>query len=112
MKEKESQVTNQKEQSTTTQQARTSKPLKNGVFMMRGKGQSWEEFVRICIQSLKDAGLIKAKSTTPFEEPPDKYDLQASELIEKGLEKYKDKYVSNPESTTPFEEPPDKRKVF
>ncbi len=85
---------------------------KNGVFMMRGKGQSWEEFVRICIQSLKDAGLIKAKSTTPSEEPPDQYELQASELIEKGLEKYKDKFVLNPESTTSSEEPPDKRKVF
>ena len=30
--------------------------------MMRGKDQSWEEFVRICIQSLKDAGLIKEET--------------------------------------------------
>ena len=65
MKEKESQATDQKEQSTTTQQATASKPLKNGVFMMRGKGQSWEEFVRICIQSLKDAGLIKEEPRPP-----------------------------------------------
>ena len=72
MKEQESQATKQKEQSTTTQQATASKPLKNGVFMMRGKGQSWEEFVRICIQSLKDAGLIKTVRDTPSESPPDK----------------------------------------
>ena len=65
MKEKESQTTDQTEQSTTTQQATASKPLKNGVFMMRGKGQSWEEFVRTCIQSLKDAGLIKEEPRSP-----------------------------------------------
>lgn len=110
MKEKESQATKQNDQPAESEQ---QIPVsRNGVFLKRGKGQNWEEFVRICIQSLKDAGLIKAKSTTPFEEPPDKCDLQASELIEKGLEKYKDKYVSNPESTTPSEEPPDKRKVI
>jgi hypothetical protein len=41
------------------------KPRKNGVFLMRGEGQSWEEFVRICIQSLKDAGLIKEEPRPP-----------------------------------------------
>ncbi|PKN88730.1 MAG: hypothetical protein CVU51_03685 [Deltaproteobacteria bacterium HGW-Deltaproteobacteria-1] len=65
MKEKESQATDRKEQSTTSQQETASKPLKNGVFMMRGKGQSWEEFVKICIQSLKDAGLIKEEPSPP-----------------------------------------------
>ncbi|HPL66132.1 MAG: hypothetical protein BWX99_00989 [Deltaproteobacteria bacterium ADurb.Bin151] len=65
MKEQESQATEQNEQSTTTQQATASKPRKNGVFMMRGKDQSWEEFVRICIQSLKDAGLIKEEPRPP-----------------------------------------------
>ena len=110
MKKKEPHATGQSDQSAESGQQMPA--TRNGVFLKRGKGQSFEEFVRICIQSLKDAGLITAKSTTPFEEPPDKYDLQASELIEKGLEKYKDKYVSNPESTTPAEEPPDKRKVI
>ena len=65
MKEKEPHATDQNEQSTTTQQATASKPRKNGVFMMRGKDQSWEEFVRICIQSLKDAGLIKEEPRPP-----------------------------------------------
>ena len=65
MKEQESQATKQKEQSTTSQQVTGSPTSKNGVFMMRGKGQSWEEFVRICIQSLKDAGLIKEETKPP-----------------------------------------------
>jgi hypothetical protein len=62
MKEKESQAMEQKEQSTTTQQATASKPRKNGVFMMRGKDQSWEEFKKVCIQRLIDARLIKEGS--------------------------------------------------
>jgi len=86
MKEKESQATDQKEQSTTSQQATASKPSKNGVFMMRGEGQSWEEFVRICIQSLKDAGLIKPKQDAPPEQLPDECELQARNLYEKGLQ--------------------------
>ena len=63
MKEKESQATDQNDQpAESEQQAPASR---NGVFLMRGKGQSWEEFVKICIQSLKDAGLIKEGSRPP-----------------------------------------------
>lgn len=63
MKEKESQATDQNDQpAESEQQAPASR---NGVFLMRGKGQSWEEFVRICIQSLKDAGLIKEEPRPP-----------------------------------------------
>lgn len=38
---------------------------KNGVFMMRGKGQSIEEFARICVQSFIEAGLIKEETIPP-----------------------------------------------
>ena len=70
MKEKESQATNQNEQTTTSeQQVPTSK---NGVFIMRGKGQSIEEFARKCVQSMKDAGLIKEGKDAPSESPTDK----------------------------------------
>lgn len=92
----------------TSQPGTDSKTSKQGVFLKRGKGQSFDEYKKACIKSLRDAGLIKAKSTTPSEEPPDRHELQASELIEKGLEKYKDKYVSNPESTTPNKKNPGK----
>jgi len=68
MKEKESQATNQNEQTTTSeQQVPTSK---NGVFLKRGQGQSFDEFKKVCIQRLIDAGLIKTGEDTPSESPP------------------------------------------
>ena len=70
MKVKEPHATGQSDQPAESEQQRTAS--KNGVFLKRGKGQSWEEFVRICIQSLKDAGLIKTGKDTPSESPPDK----------------------------------------
>ena len=36
-----------------------SERLKDGVFMMRAEGQSWEEFKKACIKSFKDNELIK-----------------------------------------------------
>jgi len=59
MKEKESPTMEQNEQSTTSQQGKEPSVSKNGVFLMRGEGQSWEEFKEIFIQRLIDAGLIK-----------------------------------------------------
>ena len=38
------------------------KASKNGVFLKRGKGQSFDEFKKVCIQRLIDAGLIKEGS--------------------------------------------------
>ena len=43
---------------------------KNGVFLKRGKGQSFDEFKKVCIQRLIDAGLIKTGEDTPSESPP------------------------------------------
>ena len=57
MKEQEPQVTDQKEQPIASEHLPPTS--KNGVFMMRGKGQSWEEFKKACIESLISAGLIK-----------------------------------------------------
>ena len=57
MKEKEPYAMDQSEQTTVSEHLPPSS--KNGVFMMRGKGQSWEEFKKACIKSLISAGLIK-----------------------------------------------------
>ena len=70
MKEKESQATDQNDQpAESEQQAPASR---NGVFLMRGKGQSFDEFKKVCIQRLIDAGLIKTGKDTPSESLPDK----------------------------------------
>jgi len=69
MKENESQATEQNEQSTTSQQGKESPASKNGVFLKRGKGQSFDEFKKVCIQRLIDAGLIKTGKDTPSESP-------------------------------------------
>lgn len=34
-------------------------PSGNGVFLMRAKGQSFEEFRDFCIKRFREAGLIK-----------------------------------------------------
>jgi len=36
-----------------------SGPRKNGVFLMRAEGQSFEEFKEFCIKKFREAGLIK-----------------------------------------------------
>jgi len=53
MKEKESHATGQSDQPAESEQQMTAS--KKGVFLMRGKGQSWEEFKKVCIQRLIDA---------------------------------------------------------
>ena len=35
---------------------------RNGVFLMRAEGQSFEEFKEFCIKRFKEAGLIKEKT--------------------------------------------------
>jgi hypothetical protein len=40
-------------------QQRESQALSSGVFMKRGKGMPFEEFVEVCVQQFKDKGLIK-----------------------------------------------------
>ena len=70
MNEKEPHATGQSDQPAESEQQMTAS--KKGVFLMRGKGQSWEEFKKVCIQRLIDAGLIKTGKDTPSESPPDK----------------------------------------
>ncbi len=59
MKEKDPYATEQSDQPAESKQQMPAS--KNGVFLMRGKGQNIEEFARKCVQSMKDAALIKAK---------------------------------------------------
>ncbi len=70
IKEKEPFVTEQSDQQGESEQQIPAS--KNGVFIMRGKGQSIEEFARKCVQSMKDAGLIKEGKDAPSESPTDK----------------------------------------
>ena len=70
MKEKEPYATEKSDQPVESEQQAPAS--RNGVFLMRGKGQSWEEFKKVCIQRLIDAGLIKTGKDTPSGNPPDK----------------------------------------
>jgi len=70
MKKKESQAMKQNDQPAESEQ-QTPAP-KNGVFLMRGKGQSWAEFKKVCIQRFIEAGLIKTGKDTPSGSLPDK----------------------------------------
>lgn len=88
-------------QDGTSQPGTGSKTSKQGVFLKRGKGQSFEEYRKACIASLKAAGLIKAKSTTPSEELPDEQELADHNKFEEGLPELIQKYGLKPESTTP-----------
>ena len=68
MKEKEPYATEQSDQPAESgQQIPASR---NGVFLKRGKGQSFDEFKKVCIQRLIDAGLIKTGKDTPSESLP------------------------------------------
>lgn len=59
MKGKEPHATGQSDQPAESgQQMPVSR---NGVFLKRGKGQSFDEFKKVCIQRLIDVGLIKGK---------------------------------------------------
>jgi hypothetical protein len=63
MKEKESQATKQNNQPAESEQQIPA--ARNGVFLKRGEGQSFDEFKKVCIQRLIDAGLIKTGKDTP-----------------------------------------------
>ena len=65
MKEKEPYAMDQSEQTTVSEQQVPAS--RNGVFLKRGKGQSFDEFKKVCIQRLIDAGLIKTGKDTPLE---------------------------------------------
>jgi hypothetical protein len=43
-----------------------SSPAKNGVFLMKAKGQSLEEFKKFCIKRFREAGIIR---DDPQDEP-------------------------------------------
>jgi hypothetical protein len=43
-----------------------SSPAKNGVFIMKAKGQSLEEFKKFCIRRFVEAGIIR---DDPQDEP-------------------------------------------
>jgi hypothetical protein len=36
-----------------------SSPARNGVFLMRAKGQSLEEFKKVCIKLFRERGIIR-----------------------------------------------------
>ena len=69
MKGKEPYATKQSDQPAESGQQMPAS--KNGVFLKRGKGQSFDEFKKACIASLISAGLIKTGKETPSESPPD-----------------------------------------
>ena len=73
MKEKESQATKQNDQPAESEQQIPAS--RNGVFLKRGKGQSFDEFKKACIASLISAGLIKTGKDTPSESLPDKREI-------------------------------------
>ncbi len=56
MKEKDDEKTDGTKQ---PDQQPVSGPRKNGVFLMRAEGQSFEDFKEYCIKKFREAGLIK-----------------------------------------------------
>ena len=70
MKQKEPQATKQNDQPAESEQQIPAS--RNGVFLKRGKGLSFDEFKKVCIASLISAGLIKTGKDTPSESPLDK----------------------------------------
>lgn len=52
-------LTNQTKTSDTPEPTPTPPKRKAGVFLMRGKGQSFEEFQSACVEAFRKAGLIK-----------------------------------------------------
>jgi len=63
MKEKKPYETEPSDQPAESEQQTPAS--KNGVFLKRGKGQSFEEFKKVCIQRFIDAGLIKEGTRQP-----------------------------------------------
>lgn len=46
-------------QPTTPEQRTQPTPSGNAVFLMKAKGQSFEEFTEFCVRRFREAGLIK-----------------------------------------------------
>jgi hypothetical protein len=51
--------TNQTQQPDTSEQKAPSPISKQGVFMMRAEGQSWEDFKEAVIKRFREAGMLK-----------------------------------------------------
>ena len=49
-------------EANTSEQKTQSTNSRKPVFLMRGEGQSWEEFKKFCIKRFREAGLIKDES--------------------------------------------------
>ena len=52
-------ATDQTQQPTAPKQRTQPIPGGKGVFLLRAKGQSFEEFKKVCIQRFREAGLLK-----------------------------------------------------
>ena len=59
------------------------KQKKNGVFMMRAEGQTFEEFQKACIKKFRDAGMLKEDNKP--ENEPDEEQLAMHRLMEADL---------------------------
>lgn len=71
MKEADNNQNGSQETKHTDQQP-VSGPRKSGVFMMRAKGQSWQEFEEACVRSLKEKGLLKQEMEPLSQSPKSK----------------------------------------
>jgi hypothetical protein len=56
--EKSATSADQTQQPTTSEPRTQPTPTGNGVFLMRAKGQSFEEFVEFCVKRFGEAGLL------------------------------------------------------
>lgn len=54
-----SELTDQSPKPDSSEQQPDIKPIKTGVFLMKAKGQSLEEFKVFCVKRFREAGLIK-----------------------------------------------------
>ena len=93
-------------QDDISQPGTASKTSKQGVFLKRGKGQSFDEYKKACVQSLKDAGLIKPENDIPSEQLPDEQELADHNRFEEALPELVQKYGLEPGSTTPKNKEP------
>ena len=62
-----SEMTDQAPKSASLEPQPDRKPTQAGVFLMKAKGQSLEEFKKFCIKRFREAGLI---TDNPKDEPP------------------------------------------
>jgi hypothetical protein len=67
-----------KENTNNKNMESTTRP-KNAVFIMREKGQSWEDFKKACVGQFEKAGMFQ-------KHPPDAGQLALHKIAEKGLQ--------------------------